>query len=273
MQEALNAIRDFVELGKKQRRTALTAQEKLQFEALDGIVRDFIEGARPAPRTIAAPTADTSTPPSGMSAPLTDGLELDDDTDPGAAVPVPVPPAPAPAPKKKKKRKKALNLHDLVDNMPSAERSKLGDITLDGIAPTGYTPPARRAFLGDYYSEGLTPAADADAEIRSVVTAGSGTTADRDEHVRVLFGLADSEAQATRGGRRSATSRAASTAGAERIARGSSGVRRAGSVASSPPSSASQPAPAEAAPAPAEPAQSKGIPVIVHLMAGSQLMG
>lgn len=82
---ALEAIEAFVNLHRKARRRALGQEDRLLRETLDEQLRDVIDGARPAPKRIHAPTngprrAETPAPPAKVdiraSGPSADNLSI-----------------------------------------------------------------------------------------------------------------------------------------------------------------------------------------------------
>ena len=69
MTDALSAIGEFVELAVMRHRGQLPVEDRWKLEALEDVLRDLIDGSRPAPRRIAnpspvaAPTGGPAVPP------------------------------------------------------------------------------------------------------------------------------------------------------------------------------------------------------------------
>lgn len=303
-QDTVAAIRSFSHLGKKQRRTALNAEERAELAVLDGVLRDVLEGTRPAPKQIANPRAANpgrtlstddlaSMPP--MPTGLTDDLSVD-----APARPLPraasrrprssvsVTPASQPAPPSTRPsstaerpaqiqraaaaKPKAMSLSDLANKVSEADQSKLGEVHSRDLPTGGYTPSKSPAFLGDYYSADLEPVVVTRDVDPSTVVAPDGSTADLDKEARILFGLETAPPPAATGHRplpevsRQRAADSGPTPSGETAPVSVERIRR-----------AAPPPPAPAVTQKAKPRGSshatKGIPVIVHMMTGGTTRG
>lgn len=217
MSDAAAALRDiqtFVELAKTRRVRALDAEAKARMEALDEALREVIEGARPAPKRIANPTAVASAPSGGNAV--------------------------APA----KINVKASQVLEQALELSPTDKKKLGEVTLESLPQSSYTPPRIPAFMADYYTDDLVPASVAGTEtLTSVVNAG-GDSMDLAVEVKILLGL---ERPAPR-----------------------PEVVRARPARSSVETQAARPSTPSQPKAPVAP---RGIPVIVHMLAGGTQRG
>src|SRR5687767_4707638 len=64
----VEVIVEFCELAIERRRRALAQQARTRFDALEGALRELIDGARPAPRKIEGHAAAKTTPPAAAAA-------------------------------------------------------------------------------------------------------------------------------------------------------------------------------------------------------------
>ena len=134
--------------------------------------------------------------------------------------------------------------------LSTQDKKKLGSVKLEDLPKSSYTPPRLPAFMADYYSDTLVPARVTTADIPSQAVTPTGETMDLAQEVRVLLGLERPpapEPTVTPGRARAAPPPVAASAG-------------------SAPAVSAPPAPAPALPM-------RGIPVIVHMMAGGTQRG
>jgi hypothetical protein len=239
--EALRSIEAYVELARARRARALDAQSKAKMEALDEALRDLIQGARPAPRRIANPNAVGSTTPAHGVAPA-------------------------------KIQVKASQALEQALELSREDKKKLGEVKLESLPKSSYTPPRVPAFMADYYSDTLVPAKISTTDLPSQAVSPSGESMDLALEVRILLGLEHpnklehpSKPTQAEPGRRGVEPPSRPAAGP--AARAPNDPEGAGGGAARRP--ASGPAAAPAAPQP----ETRGVPVIVHLMAGGTQRG
>ncbi|MEQ8278654.1 MAG: hypothetical protein RMA76_29150 [Deltaproteobacteria bacterium] len=149
-------IQEFVGLAMERRKRALPVNERTRMEVLDEAIREAIDGAKPAPKRIANPTAAPGSAPSAPAATA----------------------APKPS--------MASALTDALD-MSDADRGKVRDVAT--VPRSSYTPPRTPAFMQDYFSDDLVPASVTADVIPSDVVNPSGDSIDLEREARVLLGL------------------------------------------------------------------------------------
>lgn len=168
MSTSSETILAFVDLAITRRRRALSPDDRTRIEGLDQQLRDLIDGARPAPRTIEGRVA----PPA-----------------PAAATPAPVPtPPPAPA---APAAKKGANVKALAERLEisSTDKKKLTDVRAEDLPVSQYTPSTAPAYLSDYYSDDIvffSPSTDLRPE---KLMRADDSELDVPREVKVLFGL------------------------------------------------------------------------------------
>ncbi len=168
----LSAIQEYVELAITRRRQGIPPDLRAQMEALEEQLRDEIEGARPAPKKIANPTAAGASPyASGPSAPSTPARPSTPAGAAGAA--------------------SSTSISDFVDQMElsSSDQKKLNEISVEDLPQSTYTPPAYASFMADYYSDSIVPAKLTDAEQPKAVVSPTGDLMQLDQEIRILFGM------------------------------------------------------------------------------------
>lgn len=155
---AFEAINEFVKLAAERRTKALPDKKKARLELLDEQIRDVVEGARPAPKRIANPSA---------TAPSTAARGV------------------GPA----KIEVKASAALEQALELSTKDKSKLNAVRAAELPKSSYTPPALPAFMADYYSDSIVPARIGTADLPSQAVTATGETADLQREVRILLGL------------------------------------------------------------------------------------
>ncbi len=162
----LSAIQEYVELAITRRRQGIPPDQRPQMEALEERLRDEIDGARPAPKKIANPTAagvaQRGSAPSSPSTPSEPS---------GASGPT--------------------SISDFVDQMKlsTSDQKKLNEVSVEDLPRSTYTPPAYASFMADYYSDSIVPATLTEAEHPKAVVSPTGDLMKLDQEIRVLFGM------------------------------------------------------------------------------------
>lgn len=154
----LAMIQEFVTLAMERRQRQLPTDRRERMEALDEALRENIDGAKPAPKRIANPSA-----ASGPSAPSR------------AATPVPSTMASA--------------LSDALDEGALNARDEKKVRSVDDVPKSGYTPPRTPAFMQDYFSDDIIPVAVTADLVPKDVVDPSGESIDLDRESRILLGL------------------------------------------------------------------------------------
>lgn len=162
---ALAVIRDFVDLAVRRRVAQLPPAERMEMDALEEVLRDAIDGARPKPKRIDNPEA--SAAPSRPSAPV-----------PSAKVEV------------RSREGENLKLAGLAEKLEVslADKNKIREVSASSLPVSHYTPPATPSFLGDYYDDVVPEAVTGDVVPGSIIRADGEAVALKKE-VKVLFGL------------------------------------------------------------------------------------
>lgn len=153
------ALEDFVRLARQARRSALDADDRLALAELDEQLRDAIDGARPAPKRIAAPEA-------------------------VAAEEAPRPVVPA---AKVQIKRRAPTAHAVLEELTirRTDAKKLNRVSLRDN-PSGYTPSVRPAFLDAYYEDAVDRV-DRVTERPSRVVDAEGALVDLPDSTRDLW--------------------------------------------------------------------------------------
>jgi hypothetical protein len=170
MSSSSDTILAFVELAVTRRKRALAPEDRSKIEALDQQLRDLIDGARPAPRTIEG----RPTPvPAAPSAPQK------------AATPPPAAPSPPP------EKPKGQNIKALAERLEisSTDRKKLTEVRAEDLPVSFYTRSKTPTYLHDYYSDDIvTMDVPANAKPTAIVRADEGEL-ELPREVKILFGL------------------------------------------------------------------------------------
>ncbi len=148
-------INEFVGLAMSRRRHALPTDERERMEAIDESLRELIDGAKPAPKRIANPTAAPGSAPSAPAKPVA-------------------------------KASMASALTDALD-MSAQDQGKIRNVAT--VPQSGYTPPRTPAFMQDYFSDDLVPASVTADVIPADVVDPDGESIDLAREARVLLGL------------------------------------------------------------------------------------
>lgn len=177
MSTSSETILAFVDLAITRRRRALAPEDRAKIEGLDQQLRDLIDGARPAPRSIdgrvASPSQAAATP----------------------AAPTPPPVAPsapsAPAAAAAAGAKRGANVKALAERLEisSTDKKKLTDVRAEDLPVSQYTPSTAPAYLSDYYSDDIvffSPSSDLRPE---KLMRADESDLDVPREVKVLFGL------------------------------------------------------------------------------------
>ena len=179
--EVLQALHAFAELVRQQRLSGLGIEDRAQMDSLEEMLRESIDGARPAPRRIEDPAPINTSAhhdTSSIASPSTDRPPL--------KAPTPNRPAASPSPG----RKRAPWAEELA--IAPNDSKKLNAVHTRDIPPSFYTPSALPSFLADYYSADLVPATlDGTEGVTSVVDP-EGAVLEVDRQVRTFFGIASS---------------------------------------------------------------------------------
>jgi hypothetical protein len=153
---ALAAIHELAELVIERRRRPLTPEAKQRLDALDGRVRDAVDGARAAPRRV-------TTQPE---------------------------PAATPGPRAPAARVMGLSVVEEAVKLSDADRRKVKrELKLSDIPKSGYTPPSSPAFLSDYYFDDLVPATRLGGAAPVSVITAEGEAPELTDEARRLLGV------------------------------------------------------------------------------------
>ena len=164
--DVLAAIRDFAELARRRRLQGLRPEDRTTMDTLEERLRQSIDGARPAPKRLDAPSA----APGPRVAPASAARIT-------RSAP---PPTQDPVTTGSKTPPVALS---------AVDAEKVSAIATRDLPASRYTPPVGSLFLADYYRADLVPAkVDGTDDVTDVVDP-TGTTLDLDREVRLLLGL------------------------------------------------------------------------------------
>ena len=225
MTETLSAIEDFTRLTLLRLRGELPVDERPRLESLEDLLRDRIDGARPAPRKIENPTAVATARPSMNNVKPAQVTITRRGPGEGGAPPQPTisaaQPAPAPAPAAAPPpppaqtraappppmsvRTAPLAAPPLPAGPPVvaaqavesitlslADRGKLTEISAKSLPKSGYTPSDKPLYMEDYYDEAIERDNTLGGNDRAdkVLSLGESMQSFTDE-ARLLFGVTD----------------------------------------------------------------------------------
>lgn len=181
-------------------------------DALEELLRDIIDGAKPRPKRIENPGAAAA--PARPTA---------------SASPAGVPAAPG-------RDGQNLKLAGLAERLEVSltDKKKIREVSAASLPVSHYTPPAIPSFLGDYYGADVVPVATTGDLVPGSVIRADGAKVAIKKEVEVLFGM-EAPAVARRGSSAGARERAPSAAGpAARGASAAGPAVRGASAAGSP---------------------------------------
>lgn len=158
--EVLTAIRAYAALARRRRLHGISTDDRRAMDALEEVLRDSIDGARPAPKRLEDP------------APAATSVRH-------VSPPTPAPPAPP----------ESADVAPETPLMTPQDAQKLHAVSTRDIPTSHYTPPAGHPFLSDYYDEDLVPALVDGTESVTEVVDPTGATMDLDREVRLLLGI------------------------------------------------------------------------------------
>ena len=273
MTDAIAAINEFVELALLRHRGALPMDDRWRLDALEDVLRDMIDGARPAPRRISNPSPVTHggppvdvapaqvvlTPSAAHAEPPPNVVLPGQSSVPkfGPAAPGVPAPAVAAAPPPPQAPPPLLEPAPIPLDISAADQTKIREVSSDTLPPSGYTPSAKPCYLEDYYTADMELLATSPVGVPASVIYSGDESVPMTADAQRLLGVRS--ANTSRGG---VQARAPSTAVAQITP----------SRPPPPPSSAqvAVPAPQGAAMPVAAPAvaNSQGSSAIVHMLAG-----
>ena len=162
-----DAIIEFVQLAMARRRRAVSAETKVRMQAIEDDLREWVDGARPAPKRLENPSA--------APVPKTDVAPAKIELTPTTQAPISQAP---------------MSLDSLAAAIPmsAGDADKTNTISLTPVA-SAYTPPRVPAFMQDYYSESLVPAEITAEERPQRVVTVEGDNGDLSREARALFGI------------------------------------------------------------------------------------
>jgi hypothetical protein len=169
----LEAIQEYVDLAIARRRQSISSDEKSRMLMLEEALRDLIDGAHPAPRSIEGH--------------LTDDLKLD------------APPARArqtPAPNARVEPAQSAKALDRLDSLAQKldlsikDKKKLNAISVDQLPKSSYTPRTGESILSVYYDDGFSSPVESEAKMTPTrVVSADGEPVELSQEARILFGL------------------------------------------------------------------------------------
>jgi hypothetical protein len=250
LSDPVAAIQEFVTLSILRHRGELPQDDRWRLETLEDVLRDLIEGARPAPRRIENPSAVTGSQGSGPN--VEPAKLVVSRSAPGSQ------PAPQIAPAVVLSRED-LELLDIDMDAPveaappirlsDSDLAKVSEVGSNEVPPSSYTPSVAPCYLEDYYTTNLELLACAPPDAPSSVRSAGGENLELLQEARMLLGLENADQRKP--------ARAV-------VTRSASGVAPpAPVVAPAVPSYAPPPATPTTAPGPGQ-----GTPATVHLIAG-----
>ena len=181
MSEAISAIEEYVGLTMQRHRGSLPVDDRWCLETLEDVLRDLIDGARPAPRRIENPSPAKPTPAQSAVAPAKVTVTKNEAPQfgpgtPGAAPPAPEAPPPPP-------RRPTLELSN-------ADQSKVKEVAEEELPPSGYTPSSNPCFLEDYYTADLSVLASSPPQAPTRVRHAAGASnLELLKEARMLLGI------------------------------------------------------------------------------------